>query len=196
MQAIETEWKGYRFRSRLEARYAVLFSEMGLDWDYELQGFKLHDGRQYLPDFYLRDFNLFVEIKGGSASDRAKSKLRDFDSPIILFENLPTFSSPLDGLDGTLFTHDVCDSGGGVYPACEAHIMRCIKCGKWVVDVRANDSRLGDDRHLVDPQNGHQKWGPFCEHGYHAMFRVAGSLEDATESAKSARFEHGESPSI
>ena len=36
LKAIETEYKGYRFRSRLEARWAVFFDACGVKWEYEL----------------------------------------------------------------------------------------------------------------------------------------------------------------
>lgn len=61
--AIETEYKGYRFRSRLEARWAVFFDEAGIKWEYEIEGYKLSNGVMYLPDFYLPEFQLFVEVK-------------------------------------------------------------------------------------------------------------------------------------
>lgn len=48
---IETTWRGYRFRSRLEARWAVFFDALGLKWEYEPEGFELGDGMRYLPDF-------------------------------------------------------------------------------------------------------------------------------------------------
>ncbi len=51
IKAIETEYKGYRFRSRLEARWAVFFDELGLRYEYEPEGFELSDGTWYLPDF-------------------------------------------------------------------------------------------------------------------------------------------------
>jgi hypothetical protein len=50
IRAIETVWKGYRFRSRLEARWAVFFNRVGLKWEYEPEGFDV-DGVAYLPDF-------------------------------------------------------------------------------------------------------------------------------------------------
>lgn len=52
-RAIETRYKGRRFRSRLEARYAVLFDALGIEWDYEPEGFELGGGLRYLPDFFL-----------------------------------------------------------------------------------------------------------------------------------------------
>lgn len=63
LRPIQTIFKGYRFRSRLEARWAVFLDTLGLRWEYEPQGFELRDGTRYLPDFYLPDQGAFVEIK-------------------------------------------------------------------------------------------------------------------------------------
>jgi len=49
---IETRYKGYRFRSRLEARWAVFFDALQICYRYEPEGFDLN-GLWYLPDFYL-----------------------------------------------------------------------------------------------------------------------------------------------
>src|SRR5690606_34064896 len=54
IKAIETRYKMYRFRSRLEARWAVFFDAMGIEWDYEPEGYILPDGTYYLPDFFCR----------------------------------------------------------------------------------------------------------------------------------------------
>lgn len=61
--AIETTYAACRFRSRLEARWAVFFDDMGIPWQYELQGFDVC-GRRYLPDFYLPECATWVEVKG------------------------------------------------------------------------------------------------------------------------------------
>lgn len=50
VQAIETRYAGCRFRSRLEARFAVALDAKGLRWEYEPEGFETPCGR-YLPDF-------------------------------------------------------------------------------------------------------------------------------------------------
>lgn len=67
IKPIETRYKGYRFRSRLEARWAVCFDALGLTWEYESEGYRLATGN-YLPDFWFPRPNKpkqgqFVEIK-------------------------------------------------------------------------------------------------------------------------------------
>jgi hypothetical protein len=62
IRPIETRYKGYRFRSRLEARWAVFFDNLAVRWEYEPQGFHTPYG-PYLPDFFLPDLALWVEIK-------------------------------------------------------------------------------------------------------------------------------------
>lgn len=63
IKPIETSYRGYRFRSRIEARYAVFFDTLGLDWEYELEGYELDGGVRYLPDFYLPSLRSHVEVK-------------------------------------------------------------------------------------------------------------------------------------
>lgn len=55
---------GDRFRSHLEARWAIFFDELDIPWDYEPQGF-VTSGSAYLPDFIVFDAigRLWVEIK-------------------------------------------------------------------------------------------------------------------------------------
>lgn len=68
MRAIETAYGGYRFRSRIEARWAKFFTRLALDWEYEPQGFLVGDPpRPYLPDFLLPRNRLYLEIKPGFA---------------------------------------------------------------------------------------------------------------------------------
>jgi hypothetical protein len=78
-KAIETEYNGYKFRSRLEARWAVVFDWLKVKYQYEPQGFELGDGIRYLPDFYLPEHKLYVEVKANyRAAEKAKDKLRKF----------------------------------------------------------------------------------------------------------------------
>lgn len=66
LKPIETVYKGYKFRSRLEARWAVFFDAIGLKWQYEIEGFKLSNDEYYLPDFKITTINKqiwWIEIK-------------------------------------------------------------------------------------------------------------------------------------
>lgn len=60
--AIPTNYRGCRFRSRLEARWAVFWDELGIGWRYEPQGYVI-GGQPYLPDFLL-ECGTWVEVKG------------------------------------------------------------------------------------------------------------------------------------
>jgi hypothetical protein len=71
IKAIETRYKGYRMQSRLEARWAVFFDALGIEWEYEKEGFDLGEEGWYLPDFYLKDFAAWIEIKPQHAPDIA-----------------------------------------------------------------------------------------------------------------------------
>ena len=53
IKAIETKYKGFRFRSRTEARGAVFFDTYGVRYEYEPEGFVLRNGQRYLPDFLV-----------------------------------------------------------------------------------------------------------------------------------------------
>jgi hypothetical protein len=76
IKAIETSYAGCRFRSRLEARWAVFFDHLGIRWEYEPQGFLIGPypadetdagctpaTKPYLPDFLL-DCGTWIEVKG------------------------------------------------------------------------------------------------------------------------------------
>lgn len=62
-KAIETRYRGFRFRSRLEARWAVYLDAVGLRYEYEPEGFTLENGEWYLPDFWLPDTQSWAEVK-------------------------------------------------------------------------------------------------------------------------------------
>ena len=54
IKPIETNYRGYKFRSRLEARWAVFFDHMEIEFYYEPEGYQLPSG-WYLPDFLLKN---------------------------------------------------------------------------------------------------------------------------------------------
>lgn len=74
IKAIETVYNGYRFRSRLEARWAVFFDALGVKYEYEKEGFDL-DGVWYLPDFWLPRERCWIEIKGEDPTRNERNKL-------------------------------------------------------------------------------------------------------------------------
>lgn len=74
IKAIQTRYAGHHFRSRLEARWAVFFDSCTEKWEYEKEGYDLSGGEEYigdgenklgwyLPDFWLPDCEMWVEIK-------------------------------------------------------------------------------------------------------------------------------------
>jgi len=98
---------GIRFRSRAEARWAIFFTSLGLRWSFEHQAFGR--GRlKYLPDFYLPDCRIWVEVKTGWPDDEAKKKcelLHDATGELVviacngpsLFENTLVYGWPESG---------------------------------------------------------------------------------------------------
>ena len=75
IKPIPTEYKGILFRSRLEARWAVFFDELYLEWEYEVNGFDL-DGTWYLPDFWLPQVKMWAEVKPIKFSDEESRKCK------------------------------------------------------------------------------------------------------------------------
>ena len=195
LKAIETRYAGHRFRSRLEARYAVFLDKLGVAWQYEPEGFDLEAG-YYLPDFYLPTLKTWLEIKPHGAgvyfgfcatanSPRLADprllefaeRLQKIDQEFYVAYGLPSqalFDGGLDyGLEGMLeapwdpFTWCVCG------------------CGK-TVGIQF-DGR-GD---RIDCSN------PGCKKSYHGDKGYSydhPKIVSAALAAREARFEHGESP--
>lgn len=116
MKAIETYYNGYRFRSRLEARWAVFFDKANIKYEYETEGFQFDDGTAYLPDFYLPWFRCYVEIKPGSICG---AELEEAERKCgLLFEEkgdcitMLCIGDPYDW-NVTVYCNDSTDSSGG-----------------------------------------------------------------------------------
>jgi hypothetical protein len=99
IKVIETEYKGYLFRSRLEARWPVFFDFVNIEWDYEKEGYEIA-GQRYLPDFWLPEVTprgmkppgVFVEIKPQimlSRKDEKKLLALSLYKPVYCFFGLP-----------------------------------------------------------------------------------------------------------
>lgn len=80
IKAIETYYNGYRFRSRLEARWAVFFDALQIRYEYEKEGFEFGSGLRYLPDFWLPDLGIWIEIKGERPTEIEKKKAQELCS--------------------------------------------------------------------------------------------------------------------
>lgn len=203
IKAIETQYKGYRFRSRLEARWAVFFDALDLEWEYEREGFDLGEHGWYLPDFYLPgvDGGYWIEVKGdkAAADDKAWGKLMALTEAtgtaglLVYGDPYPAVDAAHRGWEGPgwKMSHP---AGGGDFPY---YFCVCPWCGKvgiefdgrgarvcgWQAHHKTEAAALGDIRHL-----GHWRADDKC---YTAdderFFRAA-------IAARSARFEHGEMP--
>ena len=97
IKAIETRYDGCRFRSRLEARFAVLFNELRIPWEYEPEGFETAAG-PYLPDFRIRipqvkDYghHQWLEVKPPGIDDdpRHAAFAVEIVEPVIVARGLP-----------------------------------------------------------------------------------------------------------
>lgn len=164
IQAIETRYKGYRFRSRLEARWAVFFDALRLPWEYEKEGYNLGVDGLYLPDFWMpslalndqqRNCGLFIEIKGEHLEDDPTSRdkphaLGRYGMQIVVFYGMPE----------ELKNGWVCDGEH------EYRVMFNEYRRTWYLDSD-----------LSDVSN-----------------RAASLMPRAVTAARSARFEHGERP--
>lgn len=95
LRPIETRYKGYRFRSRLEARWAVFFDALGCQWQYEPEGFDLGTAGWYLPDFWLETVEMWAEVKPQSFTQEEEAKCRALveasGKDCLLLVGLPTF---------------------------------------------------------------------------------------------------------
>ena len=125
MKAIETIYHGYRFRSRLEARWAVFFDALGITYEYEPQGFDL-DGVWYLPDFWLPEQGCWAEIKGVSPTEEEQTKARRFalhsGKPVHVFSGEICVPDPRPNLSYSFYPGEESSVFGSFH--------ECIKCHK------------------------------------------------------------------
>ena len=194
IKAIETEYKGYRFRSRLEARWAVFFDAIGWAWEYEKEGFDLGKNGYYLPDFYIPHLDCYVEIKprnGMTYMDGEKLRELSCAQPVVCFQGLPSLSwNGFYGDGGTVFCWDTTDSSGGAYQS-DISFTRCEVCNNVTFSLSDKDTRLFRDRILYKDFLFDRVWNEICD-PRHRDHHFVGDLVEVCDIAKFARFEYGE----
>lgn len=207
IKAIETIYRGYRFRSRLEARWAVFFDAVGLRFEYEKEGFILDDGTKYLPDFWLPSLKLWVEIKNeltliertvpedcGFVSSKIEKLYSCPELELMRrFRNCQFWPvACIVGQPGEhriwFFAWDMSESSAGEYENDDSHW--CVTNGQVTLNV-----------HISNPERkiyADSCYGQVLEHftyaGEHGY--ILESIENALTHARQARFEHGEKPLI
>lgn len=67
----EVSYSGRVFRSKLEARWAAYLDLLQVNWDYEPSHYQIGPSLFYLPDFYLPDLGVWLEVKGAPFMDAA-----------------------------------------------------------------------------------------------------------------------------
>lgn len=119
IRAVETEYHGRRFRSRLEARWAVFLDAIDVRWEYEHEGFELPDGGRYLPDFWLPGQEAYLEVKPekGVLNGPEGAKVQSFSAaqplPIYVVCGTPGESSQM--LAPNLIAHEY-ETGDAEHP--------------------------------------------------------------------------------
>ena len=217
IKAIETEYRGCLFRSRLEARWAVFFDAIGWTWQYEHQGYecewRLHqfDGEtwcsdtfRYLPDFFLPDLNTFVEVKAQMNDEEldrflnAAAYLSD-SAPanpqvLVLCDFRSTPHPDWTFIPKVLRFHEG-DLGMKEHPAFVASKRR--RSDWWLGELIAYDSgRRGSE----EPYRYHNRTRDGIR--FDLLEKLNFSCEASEEylraikAAKSARFEHGQSGAL
>lgn len=167
IKAITTHYNGYKFRSRLEARWAVFFDAAGIEYEYEKEGFVLSNGELYLPDFWIPEWNVWVEIK----PIRPNLLGTDISKPLSFCKELASVivagGDPWHTTTLLLARHgsgDVVEVAIGLNPLTDRAVP---------VQIRTDGARQS----FID------------------LFRLSLAMNRITESfekARSARFEHGE----
>jgi len=177
--AIPASYKGIKFRSRQEARWAVFFDTLGIQWLYEPEAYKL-ERMVYLPDFWLPKQNCFWEVKapGGGGEGRCEGLVKLTKKPVyihygeVALSELFALSIPGESLyDQSDSAHALWWGETGVaydyyYLWCE-----CPKCGLLGLEFEGRAARLPcecADREVVDWVNA---YSPRILAAYHAAQR-------------------------
>ena len=195
LKPIQTRDKGFHFRSRLEARWAVAFDALGLSWEYEPQGFDLGDAGHYLPDFWLPSLEMWAEVKPGELSldemKKATSLADASDHRVLLLIGTPApaaywYIEPWGPERNQKWKVE--------NPGQDPTFLRLLAHESSTLD--AVFGKVGDFSPF-DPQH-RQHFEQFdsysCQsHPFPFPVEVSGQDMTAIHAARSARFEHGHS---
>lgn len=90
---MKTLYKGRRFRSHIEARWAVYFDALGLLWEYEKTEFDFGLGYVYRPDFWLQDVRMWAAVTDdrmpAAEEDLCRALVRRTGFPCLKLEGVP-----------------------------------------------------------------------------------------------------------
>jgi hypothetical protein len=219
IKAIETRYKGYRFRSRLEARWAVFFDHLGLRWQFEPEGFDLtaYDLGYYLPDFFLPDLNYWIEVKpeNFAGDEEAYKKLayvaQATKSFGLLVAGEPYLNVELGGFRHRGQANNAHDTWWTVHAGLDDYLGEeyagrsdgpylfcvCPLCDKIGIHFDGRGERICSDESCGIKRTREQAlaldlWGSLY-HGDKAYSGDHPLIVSAAEAARSARFEHGQS---
>jgi hypothetical protein len=179
IKAIETKYAGYRFRSRLEARWAVFMDAVGMAWDYEIQGFHVPTpigNINYLPDFWLREGGQWGEVKGHLFPDQ-----------VPRVAALAAGMSFCGGAD-TVFLGNIPRLGSCRWPV-QLHYHK--DSGLWALGWDPKPGCPMDRPHLRVPPTASEDTATLLTEGF--MSGVPEWALPGLEKARAARFEWGES---
>ena len=118
VKKLRTEYNGYRFRSRLEVRWAVFFDACGIRWEYEPEVIFHSDCTRYIPSFYLLDFHCFFDVqrkgvKGTKDGERAIRNI-SYGQRNNEWAGIIAFGDPADD-DLYIFCQESNDGSAGEY---------------------------------------------------------------------------------
>ena len=198
MKPIQTVFKGYRFRSRLEARWAVFLENLGAEWVYEREGFDLK-GSWYLPDFWISDWDAWIEIKASEPDDREYQKClelaRQSGKMVLLVYGEPWVEDDSNKYDMIMFGADPLASHDDQSdPSQPIEIGDCSSGWEF-----ATGRRCSEEIWLVSDDGCAFTIKP-VPHDREEKYPLAGSASSkilaACKAARGARFEHGESGGV
>lgn len=195
LKPIQTRYKGYNFRSRLEARWAVFFDALGYKWEYEPEGFVLSDNTRYLPDFRTispTGITIWYEIKpNGVADDDKVLRFRDQGNNIYQLCGDPLEHLHFDDVNPNGSKAHVCPRCGCISRMDIAHWVDdwAFQCQHCDMDTPSGGGHPIEEGLLefIRPCKG------YIEIEQPHLGRYLRSLHGAAVKARRARFEFGQS---